>query len=148
MNKKLQKSFIAALSLLWSFAFSGQALGQIAEDETTVTYPRSYFDQYAPVTAKDMLDRIPGLGSTTGGGPPSGGGFRGSGGGGGGRGFGSGSGSSEILINGKRTAGKNNQTSSVLRAPVKLQVPAAPVTTSCSVVMRQKSANRSNQVSL
>ncbi|MBT8146155.1 MAG: TonB-dependent receptor [Gammaproteobacteria bacterium] len=114
MDKKLQKSLIAALSLLWSCAFSGQVLGQIAEDETTVTYPRSYFDQYGPVTAKDMLDRIPGLGSTTGGGPPSGGGFRGGGGGGGGRGFGSGSGSSEILINGKRTAGKNNQTSSLL----------------------------------
>ena len=50
----------------------------------------------------------------TGGGSSSSGGFRGGGGGGGGRGFGSGSGSSEILINGKRTAGKNNQTSGVL----------------------------------
>lgn len=101
--------------LLGALGFIGQAGAQIAEDETTVTYPKSYFDQYGPVTAKDMLDRIPGLGSTTGGGPPGGGGgFRGGGGGGGGRGFGSGAGSSEILINGKRTAGKNNQTSGVL----------------------------------
>jgi len=98
-----------------SVSFSSQSLAQIAEDEATVTYPASYFSEYAPQSAKDMLDRIPGLGSTTGGGPSSsGGGFRGGGGGGGGRGFGSGSGSSEILINGKRTAGKNNQTSGVL----------------------------------
>ena len=114
MKKKQRKLVLSVGCLLWSVVFTGQTVGQIAEDEATVTYSRSYFDQYAPVTAKDMLDRIPGLGSTTGGGPPSGGGFRGGGGGGGGRGFGSGSGSSEILINGKRTAGKNNQTSGVL----------------------------------
>jgi len=115
MSTKQQKSLLLALSLIWAGSLSHQAIGQIAENETTVTYPRSYFDQYGPVTAKDMLDRIPGLGSTTGDGPPGGGGgFRGGGGGGGGRGFGSGSGSSEILINGKRTAGKNNQTSGVL----------------------------------
>ncbi|MDP6535048.1 MAG: TonB-dependent receptor plug domain-containing protein [Gammaproteobacteria bacterium] len=93
---------------------SNQSIAQIAEDEATVTYPRSYFAEFAPVTVKDMLDRIPGVGSTTGGGSSSSGGFRGGGGGGGGRGFGSGSGSSEILINGKRTAGKNNQTSAIL----------------------------------
>ena len=93
----------------------GSQAQSISGDETTVTYPASYFAEYAPVSAKDMLDRIPGAGSTTGGGPPgSGGGFRGSGGGGGGRGFGSGSGGSEILINGKRTAGKSNQTSGLL----------------------------------
>jgi len=99
----------SALVPHWGFA-------QISEDEATITYPSSYFTQYAPVTAQDMLNRIPGVGSTTGGGPPGGGGFRGGGGGGGGggRGFGSGSGGSEILINGKRTAGKNNQTSGVL----------------------------------
>ncbi|MEZ5492312.1 MAG: hypothetical protein R3F50_18675 [Gammaproteobacteria bacterium] len=115
MNKKQQKLLLSTLCLTLSISHANQALGQIAEDESTVTYPRSYFNQFAPVTAKDMLDRIPGLGSTTGGGPPGGGGgFRGGGGGGGGRGFGSGSGSSEILINGKRTAGKNNQTSSIL----------------------------------
>ncbi len=115
MKSNRLKYLVSIVCLAGSWFFTGNALGQIAEDETTVTYPRSYFDQYGPVTAKDMLDRIPGLGSTTGGGPPgSGGGFRGGGGGGGGRGFGSGSGSTEILINGKRTAGKNNQTSGVL----------------------------------
>ena len=86
----------------------------ISEDDTTVTYPASYFRQYGPVSARDMVDRIPGVGNTTGGGPSGFSGFRGGGGGGGGRGFGSGSGGNQILINGKRTAGKNNQTSSVL----------------------------------
>ncbi len=103
---------ILSASLLTAPALQAQ---DASADETTVTYPASYFAQYAPVSAKDMIDRIPGVGSTTGGGPPTGGGgFRGGGGGGGGRGFGSGSGGSEILINGKRTAGKNNQTSAVL----------------------------------
>ncbi len=114
MNRTKHNLLLSSVCLIGALSIVGRAAGQIAEDETTVTYPNDYFDQYGPVTAKDMLDRIPGLGSTTGGGPPSGGGFRGAGGGGGGRGFGSGAGSSEILINGKRTAGKNNQTSSVL----------------------------------
>ena len=78
-------------------------------DDTTVQYPASYFSQYAPVTAKDMMDRIPGLESSS-----SGSGFRPGGGGRGGRGFGSGSGGSQTLINGKRTAGKNNSTGGLL----------------------------------
>ena len=90
-------------------------------DESTVVYPASYFAEWTPVTAQDMLDRIPGLsggGFGGGRGGPSGG-FRGGrggppgsfrGGGSGGRGFGGGSRGSEILINGKRTAGKNNST--------------------------------------
>lgn len=104
-------TLVAALSL----PLAAQAQDQSADD-TTVTYPASYFAQYGSVSARDMIDRIPGVGNTTGGGPPGGGGggFRGGGGGGGGRGFGSGSGGTEILINGKRTAGKNNQTSAVL----------------------------------
>jgi outer membrane receptor for ferrienterochelin and colicins len=114
MNSPLRKCYLAFACLLYSVLFSSESLAQIAEDESTVTYPASYFAEYGPVNAKDMLDRIPGVGSTTGGGSSSSGGFRGGGGGGGGRGFGSGSGSSEILINGKRTAGKNNQTSGVL----------------------------------
>tara|TARA_B100002003_G_C14147649_1_gene551896 strand:- start:90 stop:2264 length:2175 start_codon:yes stop_codon:yes gene_type:complete len=114
MKLKSHKLFLTSLCLLSVATLSSQSSAQIAEDEATVTYPNSYFAEYAPVTAKDMLDRIPGVGSTTGGGSSSSGGFRGGGGGGGGRGFGSGSGSSEILINGKRTAGKNNQTSAIL----------------------------------
>ncbi len=78
-------------------------------DDSTVLYPASYFTEFNPVTAQDMLDRIPGVGSATGGGS-FGGGPR-QGGGNGGRGLGSGSGGSQVLINGKRTAGKNNQAS-------------------------------------
>ncbi|MFT7470780.1 MAG: outer membrane receptor for ferrienterochelin and colicins [Kiritimatiellia bacterium] len=114
MKPTILKRYLTTVYLMYLAFFASQSLAQIAEDESTVTYPASYFADYAPVNAKDMLDRIPGVGSTTGGGPSSSGGFRGGGGGGGGRGFGSGSGSSEILINGKRTAGKNNQTSNVL----------------------------------
>ena len=92
-------------------------------EDSTVVYPAAYFAEFAPVTAQDMLNRIPGLDSgSRGGGPPGGfsgggggssfGGSRG-GGGSGGRGFGGGGGN-EILINGKRTAGKNNQASGQL----------------------------------
>lgn len=86
-------------------------------NDSTVVYPATYFSEFNPITAQDMLDRIPGVGSTTGGnsgGPPRG--FSGGGNpSGGGRGFGGGnSGGNEILINGKRTAGKNNQTSGQL----------------------------------
>jgi|TARA_B110000438_G_scaffold39776_1_gene39675 hypothetical protein len=114
MKSSVRRHCLAILGLSSIAFFSSQSLSQIAEDEATVTYPSSYFAEYGSVTAKDMLDRIPGVGSTTGGGSSSSGGFRGGGGGSGGRGFGSGSSSSEILINGKRTAGKNNQTSGIL----------------------------------
>ncbi|MDP6414990.1 MAG: hypothetical protein QGG54_08200 [Gammaproteobacteria bacterium] len=49
-------------------------------DDSTVRYPASYFSEWSPVTAQDMLDRIPGLSSGGGfGGPGSfgGGGFSG-----------------------------------------------------------------------
>ena len=83
-------------------------------ENSTVVYSADYFSEYAPVSAQDMLNRIPGQGGGGpgpgggGGGPP--GGFPGGNPSSGGRGFGGGSGGSEILINGKRTAGKNNQT--------------------------------------
>ena len=98
-----------------------------AVENSTVVYPASFFTEFAPVTAQDMLNRIPGMDSGSGGGGPPGGfsgggsggpggpsfgGSRG-GGGSGGRGFGGGGGN-EILINGKRTAGKNNQASGQL----------------------------------
>ncbi|NKB32496.1 MAG: hypothetical protein GKR91_05300 [Pseudomonadales bacterium] len=108
------------LPLILSFG-SQLALAQDnVGDDSTVVYPADYFSEWSPVTAQDMMDRIPGLsggrgfggggfsrgGRGFGGGPP--GGFRG--GGGGGRGFGGGSRGTEVLINGKRTAGKNNST--------------------------------------
>ncbi|MAM49418.1 MAG: hypothetical protein CMP90_10790, partial [Gammaproteobacteria bacterium] len=98
MKLKCLKQYFSSLCFLALTCFSPQILGQISEDEATVTYPNSYFAEYGSVTAKDMLNRIPGVGSTTGAGSSSSGGFRGGGGGSGGRGFGSGSSSSEILI--------------------------------------------------
>ena len=62
---------------------------------STVVYSSDFFSQYNPVTANDMLDRIPGI-SLGGGGPGSRGGGRGLGTGG------------NLLINGQRIAGKGN----------------------------------------
>ncbi len=126
MGSKFRNRPPAALAALMLISISGLAPGARAQDnvgdESTVVYPASYFEEYSPVSAQDMLDRIPGLGSRGGpggGGPPRG--FSGGSGGGpssvvrGGRGFGGGrSGGNEILINSKRTAGKNNNTTSVL----------------------------------
>jgi len=107
--------------LLLGLSFESVAQENVGE-ESTVMYPASYFAEWSPVTAQDMLDRIPGLsgggsfGSSGGfsrfsrGGSGGGGGWSGRGRSGGSRGFGGGNRGSEILINGKRTAGKNNST--------------------------------------
>lgn len=60
-------------------------------DDSTVVYPATFFELYNPVSANDMLDRIPGVDVD--------------GGGGGGRGLGTGG---DLLINGQRIAGKDN----------------------------------------
>ena len=97
--------------LTLSFARAPAAMAQNASgDDSTVIYPASYFVQWGPRTAQDMLDRIPGQASTGGPGGPGGGSPTA-----GGRGLGSGSGGTEILIDGKRTAGKNNQAGGLLR---------------------------------
>ena len=118
MRSKLGSIKIAVCIFLLSLGFTISAQDTVGDD-STVRYPAAYFEEWAPVTAQDMMDRIPGLSSGGGsrGGYSSGGRGRGGPGGGGsrgGRGFGSGSGGSEILINGKRTAGKNNSTGSQL----------------------------------
>ena len=59
------------------------------DEDSTVTYPASYFDQYQPFSVNDMLARIPGIDVARGGGGPSGG--PGSSGGSGRRGLGAGS---------------------------------------------------------
>ena len=66
---------------------------------STVVYSAESFAQYSPVTAKDMLDRIPGVS------------LRNGGGGGGDRGLGTGG---NLLINGQRIAGKDNSASDQL----------------------------------
>lgn len=111
------------------FLQSGIVISQEnVDDESTVVYPASYFAEWSPVTAQDMLDRIPGLDmgsmssfsrSSRGSSRSSG---RGSSGGSGGRGFGGGNRAIEILINGKRTAGKNNSTDRQLSRIISSQV--------------------------
>ena len=98
-----------ALAFVLPLAASAQ---ETTGGDSTVIYPASYFAQWGPRTAQDMLDRIPGQASTG-----SSGSFSGSGGNpsAGGRGLGSGSGGTDILIDGKRTAGKNNQAGGLLR---------------------------------
>jgi len=111
------------------FLYSGIVISQEnVDDESTVVYPASYFAEWSPVTAQDMLDRIPGLdmGSMSSFSRSSRGSSRSSGRGSsrssGGRGFGGGNRAIEILINGKRTAGKNNSTDRQLSRIISDQV--------------------------
>lgn len=104
MSSSFRKSLLAASIVLAGMQFSLSVQAQ--ESDTTVRYTTEYFAEWAPVTAQDMLNRIPGAGSPTGG-------FQGGGGGGSGRGLGAGGGE-QILIDGKRMAGKGNQSSSQL----------------------------------
>ena len=123
ISGSLLKTFAIQISRLFlpvmlvaSFSLNAWAQENVGDD-SAIVYPSAYFSEYAPVTALDMLNRIPGMeissigGSSRGG--SSGGSFsnvsRG------GRGLGSGSSGTQILINGKRTAGKNNNTETQLR---------------------------------
>jgi outer membrane cobalamin receptor len=70
------------------------------DENSTVTYPASFFEQYQPYSVNDMLIRIPGINLALGGGGlgNSGGNRRGLGAGG-----------DQVLINGRRIAGKGNE---------------------------------------
>ncbi|HPF46300.1 MAG: TonB-dependent receptor plug domain-containing protein [Alphaproteobacteria bacterium] len=93
-------------ALMLGNAYAGQ---DTTDDAAIVTYDQAYFEKFAPVTLLDMMQRIPGVqeiidknreqrqqAARGGGGAENQGG----------RGFGSGG--DQILINGKRLAGKNN----------------------------------------
>ena len=87
---------ILAILALFAAPFS---LGQEADAESadsTVVYEAGFFAQYNPVTANDMLERIPGLNLSDNDGQNAGD-----------RGLGTGG---NLLINGQRVAGKNNST--------------------------------------
>ena len=110
---------LLVLILLSIISVKGYSQDNVGDD-STILYPFSYFTQFAPRTALDMLNRIPGMtmsGSSRRGSSNSG---RNSGGSftnvsRGGRGLGAGNNGVQILINGKRTAGKNNDTQAQLR---------------------------------
>jgi outer membrane receptor for ferrienterochelin and colicins len=102
LSKVLPSAFLAVTLLSASSLLLAQ---QAVEGDSTVVYPADYFTQWAPVTAQDMINRIPGIGSPTGGNFGSSSSGRGLGGGGG----------NQILINGKRVAGKDNEANSQLQ---------------------------------
>lgn len=101
---------LAATALLLASAASAQDSATASADiESTVTYPAEFFAQYEPYSVNDMLNRIPGIstarGSGNNGGPGSSGGANR-------RGLGAGG--DQILINGRRIAGKGNEGNSQL----------------------------------
>lgn len=100
-NLPLVRSLVFAVSMAIASTVDAQ-IDQIENptDDSTIVYPAAYFADFLPVSANDMISRIPGIGLAM------------RGGGGGGRGLGSGGG--EILINGQRTTGKGNTGASLL----------------------------------
>jgi len=115
MNTIFRKSLLSASIVLAAATYSTSSQAQDSVgDDSTVRYPATYFSEWSPNTAQDMLNRIPGVSAGGGGGPGGPGGPGGGrGGGGGGRGLGAGGGD-QILIDGKRMAGKGNQSSDQL----------------------------------
>ena len=95
---------LIGLFLVTTDALAQPELAAVAEANSTVTYPAAFFTQYAPVSVADMLDRIPGIGLalSTNRGQLRDVAERGLGG------------SSQILIDGKRLAGKANDANSQL----------------------------------
>ena len=98
-----QPEKLIRLSLLClALAAVNQGFAQQAEpqaiDESTVVYEADFFTQYSPVSVNDMIDRIPGISLALNGNRNNRGNSRGLG-----------SGEGEILINGQRTTGKNNE---------------------------------------
>lgn len=79
------------------FLASSSFAQQATESDSTINYPAAYFAEYTPLTVNDMLDRVPGIDLilNSGGGNADGD-----------RGLGA---SANILIDGKRLAGKANE---------------------------------------
>jgi len=104
---------VLSFALLLSAAlFAAPSLAQEpTTNDSTVTYPAEFFAQYEPFSVNDMLDRIPGISVARGDGGGGNGG-PGSSSGSGRRGLGLGG--DQILINGRRTAGKENEGNSQL----------------------------------
>ena len=100
----MQIQLIAVTAFLLSTASTSLFAQRESKDNATITYPAAYFSEYGAVSVNDMLSRIPGIGlALEGNQVPSFGSNN--------RGLGA---SSQILINGKRLAGKANEASSQL----------------------------------
>ena len=102
-------------SLIAALGFTVAANYSLAQDSlpatdqnSTITYPATYFADFQPYSVSDMLDRIPGITvARSGGQGGGGGGGPGSSGGSDRRGLGAGG--DQVLINGRRIAGKENE---------------------------------------
>jgi outer membrane cobalamin receptor len=105
----LTASLSAALLL---GANSAKAQEPSSPQDSTVTYPAEYFAQFNPYSVNDMLQRIPGISLARSGSRSA---SRG-----GGRGLGAGG--EQVLINGRRIAGKSNEGDSQLS-----RIPASEV---------------------
>lgn len=107
---------LAAAALLLASVVSAQE--PVTDNESTIRYPASFFAQYEPFSVNDMLNRIPGITLAMSGGAGAGG--PGSSSGSSRRGLGAGG--DQILINGRRIAGKENEGSAQLS-----RIPASQV---------------------
>ncbi|PCJ19692.1 MAG: hypothetical protein COA96_16140 [SAR86 cluster bacterium] len=101
---KVKKQYSLTLIVLITVFSSFAGAQNSSEDDSTITYPASFFSQYGPVSVNDMLNVIPGIGLALESNEVQS--FNGAN-----RGLG---GSEQILINGKRMAGKANEASSQL----------------------------------
>jgi len=123
-NSKTRVRMFTLIAACWFViavdpAFSQQSQASI-DDGSTINYPASYFAEFQPYSVTDMLDRIPGINVARGGGQGGGGGGPGSSGGANRRGLGGGG--DQVLINGRRIAGKENEGNSQLS-----RIPASQV---------------------
>lgn len=96
MTKSLRLIFVS-LCFVPALASSIVSAQDSTSGDTTVNYPAAFFAQFTPLTVNDMLDRVPGIDLilNSGGGNADGD-----------RGLGA---SANILIDGKRMAGKTNE---------------------------------------
>ena len=103
-------SIITFALVISSFPLHAQE-PSVGNDDSTITYTATYFNQYEPFSVSDMLDRIPGINIARGGNFNNSGG-PGSSGGSDRRGLGLGG--DQVLINGRRITGKENEGNSQL----------------------------------
>ena len=108
-NHSLASIITLALAMP-SFCLHAQE-SSVVNDDSTVTYSAAYFNHYEPFSVSDMLDRIPGINVARGGNFNNSGG-PGSSGGSERRGLGLGG--DQVLINGRRITGKENEGNSQL----------------------------------
>ena len=109
-NHKEILRFVIVAACMGPFHLAVSQEPSISDNDATVTYPASYFTQYQLLSVSDMLDRIPGInvarqGSGNQGGPGS---SQGS------SRRGLGLGGDQVLINGRRITGKENEGNSQL----------------------------------